>query len=175
MVAKIDKILFYLCGHMNKAVLRLEIVTISLLRELYAHELMRCIWYRYIEDSTLWLQELRAFKAKHKDFLLALLRRRGKSPGWQSYFYQCIGQCLGWLSRYLPQKQALRLLQWLEKRSLQRYQKAFRMLNRYAAIRTMVAALIQQPLPHKEPADDIFNYLQTFLEDQQQLLHRFYA
>jgi len=145
--------------------------TIRALRDLHARELMRLGWYRQARAADLRHKRLRERKATHQAFLRDLLRRRDRQPLWYARLFYYAGHVFGVLTTLMPGSWARTLERTLERWLLLRYQRYYRELQLHLNLRSMVEAIQLRRLDHNEPARDVLALLETYIRDEQALLH----
>lgn len=151
---------------------QLEAHTILLLQDLYARETMRTILYRYIDRIDADLEELRLRKAHHRDFLLALLRKRGLKPAWYTFLFSFAGHCFGWFVAFLPPKWAQWIEQLLEHWLYLRYEDYVKKLKQLQIIKPMVEALQNRRIETILLEEEIIHHLDTLRNEQKQWVKR---
>ncbi|WNJ21472.1 demethoxyubiquinone hydroxylase family protein [Pontibacter sp. G13] len=139
------------------------------IKDLHAREYMRLGWYRQFGLNQEQIRNLRERKAHHTAFLRDLLRKRGISPAWYARFFYLLGHLFGFISALFPEKFMEKIEATLEWWILMRYQKYFEEMTLDAALRSMIESLQLKKLSHNEPAPDVINLLDHFIQEQKQL------
>lgn len=150
----------------------LETHSLVLLQDLYARETMRVILYRYIDRLDADLEELRLRKAHHRDFLLALLRKRGLKPAWYTFLFSFAGHCFGWIVALLPEKWAKSIEYLLEHWLYLRYEDYLKKLKQLQIIKPMLEALQNQNIEAKLLEDEVLSHLDSLRSEQAQWIKR---
>lgn len=139
------------------------------IKDLHARESMRLGWYRQLATSEK-MQLLRVRKAQHQAFLNDLLRKRDLQPAWYARWFYYVGHLFGWITAFLPRSWSEKIEQTLEYWILQRYEKYLLSLRLVQDLRSMIEALQLAKLNHNEPGADVLALLETFVQQQRQLL-----
>ncbi len=146
--------------------------TLHFIQDLYARETMRVYLYDELPAMDEKTQQLRAEKAKHRDFLLALLRKRHEKPAKFTFLFVWTGKILGKIGAFLPVTWISVVENTLEWWIYLRYKKYFEVLKKHSDIRSMIEAMQNKRFKIPEPGEDILNSVREFLENQIRLLEK---
>ncbi len=146
--------------------------TIRFIQDLYARETMRVYWYDELPAMDEKTQQLRAEKARHRDFLLALLRKRNEKPARFTFLFAWTGKILGKISSFLPDAWISFLENTLEWWIYLRYKKYFHALKKHSDIRSMIEAMQNKRFKFPEPGEDVLESVRQFLDNQIKLLEK---
>jgi demethoxyubiquinone hydroxylase (CLK1/Coq7/Cat5 family) len=143
--------------------------TILYIKDLHARESMRLGWYRQWQNSEK-IKQLRERKSIHTAFLHDLLRKRGLKPGWYSRWFYLMGHVLGFFTALLPNSLATKIEKNLETWILIRYEKYLEQLKLDYNLRSMIEAIQLKKLHHNEPAQDVLQFLEFCISNEENLL-----
>ena len=147
-------------------------LTISFIQDLYARECMRVKLYEELPNMDEATQRLRAEKSKHRDFLLALLRKRNAKPSKVTPFFILAGKILGKISALFPQKWIIFIENTLEWWLYLRYKKYFYELKKHSDVRSMIEAIQNKRFIIEEPGEDVLDQVNEFLQAQIRILQQ---
>jgi len=143
--------------------------TILYIKDLHARESMRLGWYRQWQNSEK-IKQLRERKSIHTAFLHDLLRKRGLKPGWYSRWFYLMGHVFGFFTALLPNSIATKIEKNLETWILIRYEKYLEQLKLDYNLRSMIEAIQLKKLHHNEPAQDVLQFLEFCISNEENLL-----
>jgi len=143
--------------------------TILYIKDLHARESMRLGWYRQWQNSEK-IKQLRERKSIHTAFLHDLLRKRGLKPGWYSEWFYLMGHVFGLFTALLPNSIATKIEKNLETWILIRYEKYLEQLKLDYNLRSMIEAIQLKKLHHNEPAQDVLQFLEFCISNEENLL-----